>query len=313
MGNCAQKPATEPDEDTPPTPLGPLDRACLRRAPRSSPPVINIVDPPLFARAADAPAPERPPTAHPAAEDPETAKTIHSAIRWNKVKEVTAMITSKVRARRPSDANAPNQSSALAGRFSSALRRAPFFPRDDPIDRPRLTLRPPSRVIAPRSQELASVPDASNGNCPIHIAAQNGHLEILKVLVEKGADVNAQNGGGQTPLHMTVSYDIEECVAFLKSHGAKGDVKNKEGHRAEHGLSGEKDRSSAAGQMDALKCADSEKALKHALDELLKHAKKGHLDKAVFPGAGLKVKKAKAEMWTEEVQKKFVAVVQEIK
>ena len=65
--------------------------------------------------------------------------------------------------------------------------------------------------------------------------------------------------------------------------------------------------------MDALKCADSENALKHALDELLKHAKKGHLDKAVFPGAGLKVKKAKAEMWTEEVQKKFVAVVQEIK
>jgi len=33
----------------------------------------------------------------------------------------------------------------------------------------------------------------------------------------------------------------------------------------------------------------------------------------VFPGAGLKVKKAKAEMWTEEVQKKFVAVVQEMK
>lgn len=108
MGNCAQKPATEPDDDTPPTPLAPLDRACLRRAPRSSPPVVNIFDPPLLARAADAPAPERPPTAHPAAEDPETAKTIHSAIRWNKVKEVTAMITSKVRARRPSDANAPN-------------------------------------------------------------------------------------------------------------------------------------------------------------------------------------------------------------
>lgn len=93
-----------------------------------SPLVINIVDPPLFARAADAPAPERPPTAHPAAEDPETAKTIHSAIRWNKVKEVTAMITSKVRARRPSDANAPNQSSALAERFSEPSAEPLFFP-----------------------------------------------------------------------------------------------------------------------------------------------------------------------------------------
>ena len=44
--------------------------------------------------------------------------------------------------------------------------------------------------------------DVGNGNRSIHIAAQNGHLPILKLLVQKDCDVNAQNKSGQTPMHM---------------------------------------------------------------------------------------------------------------
>jgi ankyrin repeat protein len=32
-----------------------------------------------------------------------------------------------------------------------------------------------------------------NGNTPLWVAAQNGHLEVCKVLLDKGADVNKAN------------------------------------------------------------------------------------------------------------------------
>ncbi|KAI6171449.1 hypothetical protein M3Y97_01045800 [Aphelenchoides bicaudatus] len=41
----------------------------------------------------------------------------------------------------------------------------------------------------------------NRGDTPIHRASQNGYIEIVKFLVEKGADVNATNKDHQTPLH----------------------------------------------------------------------------------------------------------------
>ena len=52
--------------------------------------------------------------------------------------------------------------------------------------------------------------DQQNGNTCIHLAAQNGHRHICEVLITRKdlrCDVNKQNGGGQTALHMTVAYD----------------------------------------------------------------------------------------------------------
>ena len=52
--------------------------------------------------------------------------------------------------------------------------------------------------------------DAQNGNATIHLAAQNGHRHIVEVLLARkdlACDVNRQNGGGQTALHMAVAYD----------------------------------------------------------------------------------------------------------
>ena len=36
---------------------------------------------------------------------------------------------------------------------------------------------------------------------PLHIAANEGHLEIAKLLVKKRADVNIKDNGGQTSIH----------------------------------------------------------------------------------------------------------------
>jgi len=48
--------------------------------------------------------------------------------------------------------------------------------------------------------------DDVNGNRSIHIASQNGHLDIVKLLVSKKCDVNAQNKSGQTAMHMVSEY-----------------------------------------------------------------------------------------------------------
>ena len=74
----------------------------------------------------------------------------------------------------------------------------------------------------------------------------------------------------------------------------------------------EKDPTSLAGILDSFRSAREEKSLLNALDALRKI--KGQLDKATFPGIGLKVKKANKESgaWTEKVQTKFTELVQSL-
>ncbi len=47
---------------------------------------------------------------------------------------------------------------------------------------------------------------------PFLLAALNGRLEIAQVLLDHGANVNAENDGGETPLHLVSrgTYDSEE-------------------------------------------------------------------------------------------------------
>eukprot|EP01047_Picozoa_sp_COSAG01_P006318 COSAG01_NODE_228_length_21104_cov_210.303832_24_plen_89_part_00 len=62
--------------------------------------------------------------------------------------------------------------------------------------------------------------DASTGNYPIHIACQNGHQEVAKLLIAKGADVNMQNNNGLVALHMSVEYDYYWTSKLLVANGA---------------------------------------------------------------------------------------------
>ena len=162
------------------------------------------------------------------------------------------------------------------------------------------------------SQALANVPDRKNGNRPLHIAAQNGHLELVRFLLGAGADANARNASGQTALHMATTYDLDDVVKALTDAGADGSITNDDGFAAKWGLSGEKDPTSVNYHVERFQGASDEETLARCLDALLKKAQAGEVDKQTFPAIGLKVKKANAASgaWTPAVHAKFVAVVQ---
>ena len=58
------------------------------------------------------------------------------------------------------------------------------------------------------------------GATPLHEASTLGSFELVKLFVEKGADVNAMNEQKDTPLRRAVEGDHIEIVKFLLQHGA---------------------------------------------------------------------------------------------
>ena len=62
---------------------------------------------------------------------------------------------------------------------------------------------------------------------PVHWAAINGQTNALKLLIEKGGDINVKMDG-MTPLHMASHLGRHETVGFLVNHGADVNVEDKE-------------------------------------------------------------------------------------
>lgn len=61
---------------------------------------------------------------------------------------------------------------------------------------------------------------------PLHIAAREGHLDCLTLLLKHRAIVNAINQGKQTPLHEAAFKGNERCVQQLIFYGADPHAKN---------------------------------------------------------------------------------------
>ncbi|GBN05336.1 Serine/threonine-protein phosphatase 6 regulatory ankyrin repeat subunit B [Araneus ventricosus] len=56
---------------------------------------------------------------------------------------------------------------------------------------------------------------ANDGFSLLHIAAQSGHLNIMKHLIEKGANINSENDAGTKPIHFAAREGHADIVQFL--------------------------------------------------------------------------------------------------
>ncbi|XP_044726613.1 serine/threonine-protein phosphatase 6 regulatory ankyrin repeat subunit B-like isoform X3 [Chrysoperla carnea] len=62
---------------------------------------------------------------------------------------------------------------------------------------------------------------------PLHVSARSRDVEICKMLLNKGADVDAKEKNGSTALHIATEEGSNEIVKLLLERGAKVDSKNK--------------------------------------------------------------------------------------
>ncbi|GMH40636.1 hypothetical protein BSKO_08540 [Bryopsis sp. KO-2023] len=126
---------------------------------------------------------------------------------------------------------------------------------------PRMqTRRYAERGSLPIVQQLLSAGadvDAKNkmGKTPLHLASTTGNVDIAKNLISYGANVNAQDHVWRTPLHFASMSGNVDIVRILIDHGASQDIRDKGGKSAAEVICEERE--------------DCDDSMKKELEELL--------------------------------------------
>jgi ankyrin repeat protein len=76
------------------------------------------------------------------------------------------------------------------------------------------------RLIAEGADLNARSHENDGGRVPLEDAIEYGHLEAVKLLLDKGAEVNVRNRYGGTPLKLAVVMGYQDIVQALLDHGA---------------------------------------------------------------------------------------------
>eukprot|EP01035_Chromulina_nebulosa_P016927 gene16927-22418_t len=75
------------------------------------------------------------------------------------------------------------------------------------------------------------------GNTLLITAGQNGNKRVAKLLLKRGADINARNYKGNTPLHYCYHYNYGDTLGeYLISKGADDSIRNNSGKLPKAGI-----------------------------------------------------------------------------
>ena len=74
---------------------------------------------------------------------------------------------------------------------------------------------------------------------PLEVASNIGRVELVQVLLEYGTDPNARDAKGRTPLYMASDCGTPAVVRVLLKHGADAKAQNKDNKTALHQVEGE--------------------------------------------------------------------------
>jgi ankyrin repeat protein len=83
---------------------------------------------------------------------------------------------------------------------------------------------------------LTNAAEERTGNTALHMASANGHVEIVQLLIECGANAAVQNAAGNTPIHWASMNGQLDCVQVLlqalQAQGASPFLLNHSGRSA---------------------------------------------------------------------------------
>uniref|UniRef100_A0A8C7XIK9 Protein phosphatase 1 regulatory subunit n=1 Tax=Oryzias sinensis TaxID=183150 RepID=A0A8C7XIK9_9TELE len=82
------------------------------------------------------------------------------------------------------------------------------------------------------SGQIQDVRHAKSGGTALHVAAAKGYVEVLKLLIQAGYDVNIKDYDGWTPLHAAAHWGKDEACRILVENLCDMDVVNKMGQTA---------------------------------------------------------------------------------
>lgn len=76
--------------------------------------------------------------------------------------------------------------------------------------------------------------DSDKYGTPLHHAAYGGHLDLMKTLIERGANVNAKDSLDNTPLALAAQQEHVQAVEVLLQHRADANIATMNGETAFH-------------------------------------------------------------------------------
>jgi len=83
-------------------------------------------------------------------------------------------------------------------------------------------------ILTAESPELDNI-RTGEGDFALHVATRVKNAEIVKLLVDNGADIDIQNNDSQTPLHIAVANEDQTLVDYFVTCDAKSDIPDNEG------------------------------------------------------------------------------------